>query len=365
MNPQFKNIGLIGLGLIGSSLARVIRKNRLAERITGHTKPLTHAKKALELGIIDNIAASNAEIAASCDLVIISTPLLAYDNIFHEIHMEIKGRNCLITDVGSLKFPVITIAERYLESENLKYFVPAHPIAGTEKTGVEAGFAELFANKKTILTPTINTLPEATAKITKFWSDCGSKVEALNADLHDMIYAEVSHLPQFLAYCYALLLLEQNANYLSDLHVDVAFKRFSRICTSDPAIWLDIFMMNKANLATSLDKFISTIQDVMRRKSNISGDAPENDNKTLITTIPAIISAALIESCPHAEQYAGSGFKDFTSLKQNIYRSSYKESEQLIACLISKARELIELIKTYDYKESMALMQRAANWQKA
>jgi len=369
MIPVFKNIGLIGLGLIGGSLARVIKKNGLAQKITGYTKSPESSNRALELGIIDSISKSNFQLATHCDLIIISTPLSTYDNIFQEIAPAITGRTCIITDVGSIKLPAISLAKKYFTEQNLRYFVSAHPIAGTEKTGVESGFAELFEEKKLILTPHEKTSQNAIAIVSQFWEDCGSNIRILEAGAHDKIYAEVSHLPQFLAYCYATLLLENKEILPSSatLSNNKNFQQFSRICSSDPTIWYDIFSMNIGYLASSLNNFTITMLDaissIITETSGTHSDRNVVVANSLLHEVPTLISAALVKCSPDAPTYAGSGFKDFSSFHANLSNPSDK-SIALLAELLSKAQELLNLIKVGDDNKSMAFMQKAASWNK-
>lgn len=340
MIPLFENAGLIGLGLIGGSLARAMKKHGLAHKITGYTKSPESSKKALELGIIDDIATTIARLAENCDIIIISTPLSSYRDIAAELAKSVK-KDTIITDVGSLKAPFISTFSEYLSIRNMQLLVPAHPIAGTEKTGVEAGFAELFEEKKTILTKLEITSPDAISKVTKLWEGCGSNVVELAANEHDKIYAEVSHLPQFLAYCYAELLRRKNAD-LSNLKNDDAFCKFTRICASDPAIWLDIFSMNKENLLDSLNNFSESIANI--QENNIP--------------LPALISSALINCSPHAPEFAGSGFKDFTSYKNEENEKLQSAAEEFIAV----TKEFYSTIKSGDNEAALGFMQQASGW---
>lgn len=357
MIPLFENVGLIGLGLIGGSLGRSIKKHAIAKSITGYTKSPESSKYALENSIIDNIASSAAQLAIYCDIIIICTPLATYEGIFKEIAPAVIGRNCIITDVGSIKLSAIKIAEKHLAPDNFIKFVPAHPIAGTEKTGVESGFAELFTNKKTILTPLKNTDANAIRMVSNLWHKCGSITQIIDAPTHDRIYAEVSHLPQFLAYCYAMLLFDNSeviTNNL-DLKNNNNFWKFSRICASDPTIWLDIFSMNLDNLTAALDKFSKILAQNKSTESN-----KINDEKILLHIMPTIISKSLIK-CSSNAQYAGSGFNDFTSYSNMKYEHS-EESGKLISALLLKTEELIDLIKIGNNKNSLAFMKKASDW---
>lgn len=356
MIPLFENTGLIGLGLMGGSLARAIKKHGISRNITGYTKSAESSQYALKNGIIDNIADSSAQLAKNCDIIIICTPLSTYDGIFAEISPAVVGKNCIITDVGSLKLSTIKIAEKYLSLKNLVRFVPAHPIAGTEKTGIEYSFAELYNNKKTILTPLKNTDASAISLVSDLWHRCGSKTQVIDAAAHDKIYAEVSHLPQFLAYCYALLLLENNDIIANNhnLKNNDSFWQFSRICASDPTIWLDIFSMNFNNLAAALYNFSKAFTQHKTSSPTIA-----NDDEDLLYILPAIIAEALIKYS-HNSEYAGSGFSDFTSYNNVKYVNS-DESEKLIKALLFKAHELLGLIRLGDKHAALALMKKAAD----
>lgn len=302
MTTIFKNAGLIGLGLIGGSLARAMKKHNVAENIAGYTNSTASSQRALELDIVDSIANSISEMASICDIIIISTPLSTYENITIEIARNIN-ENCIITDVGSLKMPAINVFNKILPDNIQHNIVPAHPIAGTEKTGVESGFAELFVDKKIILTPTTGTSVNAINLVKRLWQICGGNVEFVDATNHDKIYAEVSHLPQFLAYCYASL-LDKHAGNLKI--TDNNFWKFSRICASDPVIWLDIFILNKENLLTSLNAFTNAMKTTAYKNTS------QDINCYLTEILPATISTSLIK-CSANQQFAGSGFKDFTS----------------------------------------------------
>lgn len=358
MTTIFENAGLIGLGLIGGSLARAMKKHAIAKNIIGYTNSKASSMKALELGMIDTIANSISDLAKECDIIIICTPLSTYENIAKEIAASIEGRKCIITDVGSLKVPVINAFNKYLLEENKKYLIPAHPIAGTEKTGVESGFAELFIDKKTILTPEKETSIDAIKLVEKLWHICGSNTEILSAKKHDEIYAEVSHLPQFLAYCYASLLVK-NCNSEDSNSIADEFWKFSRICASEPTIWLDIFTLNQTNLLICLDKFVVEIQEILNKLYNSIPPASSgkiNYHKYLTHDLPAIISTALIKCSPH-QQYSGSGFKDFTSYV-NIKHTQNKCS--LLGNFLDEVQILASLSKSENYSGMMNFMKEAS-----
>lgn len=347
MGYLFKNAGLIGLGLIGGSLARAMKKHGLATKITGYTNSVESSKVAKRLGIIDDIAPSLKELAEKSDIIIISTPISSYGQIAREIS-SYTTENCIITDVGSLKLPFIEIFSEYLPKSSIPFLVPAHPIAGTEKTGVESGFAELFEGKKTILTPTALTNKKAMQSVKELWQACGSSTKIVDAARHDMIYAEVSHLPQFLAFCYAELLrreieVKKNNECFAN---EERFWTFTRICASNPLIWLDIFRMNKTNLLGALDNFTKHLLDVGVEHHSF----------------PALISTTLIKCSPHAAEFGGSGFRDFTSYEYTTVRNS--DMIKFTSELIGITQELADSIRSNSPMQALEFMNTASSWYK-
>ena len=360
----FENAGIIGLGLIGGSLARAMKKHGITKNITGYTGREASSARALELGMIDFVATSITEIAEKCDVIIICTPLSIYEYIFKELAHTLVEKQTIISDVGSLKMPVIDLAKKYLAKENFNLFIPAHPIAGTEKTGVESGFAELFEGKNIILATNINNPKQAIDKISELWKLCGSKIQIIDAASHDKIYAEVSHLPQLLAYCYAMVLLENKDVIDKDnLKNNYAFWHFSRICASDPAIWIDIFSMNKENLEASLDKFIVEISSTAISTQSGEMSATGSDSNALLSALPTLISSTLIKYSHNAGKYAGSGFKDFTSYNSNQLHHTDKSIE-FTNQIIAKSKKLMGLIKEADNKNAMDFMYMAVGFYK-
>ncbi len=309
--PLFQNITIIGLGLIGSSIARKIRDAGIAECVIGYNNPGEVTEKALELGIIDQTAKTAKEAVSTSDLVIICTPIGAYSQIAKEIAPYLKD-GAIITDVGSVKIAAIAMVSAHLAEEQQSQFVPAHPIAGTAESGVEAGFSELFDGKRCILTPTEFTSDEATAKISEFWQKCGSYIEIISAAKHDEIYAQVSHLPQFVIFCYMATLAELGDKIeLSDC-LSEEFQAFTRLKNSNPIIWRDIFFYNKKALIPAIDRFVDKIKEIDLADEPCVEGADYSIFATKI--LPNTIATTMLSTTSN-QDYAGSGFKSVTEYR--------------------------------------------------
>lgn len=313
MPPLFNNVGIIGLGLIGSSLARAIKQKSLAKQVYGYAKSQNTLERALELGVIDYITNSVSETLSNCDIIIICTPLSIYESIFIEIAKDKNLGNNIITDVGSLKEMVIKNAEKYLPENILPFVIPAHPIAGTEKTGVESGFAELFTGRRVVITPLQNSNKAALEKVETLWKECGSNITTLDAATHDKIYAKISHLPQLLAYAYKNTLQKVSGINTKEIN-NQNFQQFTRLCASDPFIWADIFSMNHKNIIEAFDIFKENLIRISTNKdcTDLTTEATEN--------LPTAISTALKKTGADIIEYAGSGFRDMTSYATSTHR---------------------------------------------
>ncbi len=195
--PHFKKITLIGIGLIGSSLARVIQREKLADHIAIATRSAETLKRAEELGLGNSYTTDSAEAVIDADLVIVSVPVGSSGAVARQIAPSLKA-GAIVTDVGSTKGSVIT--QMQPELPEYVHFIPGHPIAGTEYSGPDAGFAELFAKRWCILTPLADTDPTALKTLSDFWEACGAKLDIMEAQHHDLVLAIVSHLPHLIAY---------------------------------------------------------------------------------------------------------------------------------------------------------------------
>ena len=253
----FKNILIIGLGLIGGSIALSLKKEGFQGKIYGFDLSKDRIKKAIELGAIDEGWTKLEDIPwDKIDLVILSTPVRTFTEIARKIKPFLK-KDTVVTDVGSVKGDLVKQLEKILSPVK---FIGAHPIAGTEKEGVENAVIGLFENKKLILT--INEEDEATKRLEKFWTDLGSKVEVMDADTHDFVFAAVSHLPHAVAFALvdALISLSKETGIDLFLYPGAGFKDFTRIAASSPNVWKDIFIENKENVLHTIDEFIKSME---------------------------------------------------------------------------------------------------------
>ena len=266
MNVNFPRIALIGIGLIGSSLSHLIRRERLASHIAVHARSAATRQKAVELGLSDSIHATAAEAASGADLVILCTPVGAYGEIAREIGPHLK-QGAIVTDVGSVKAAVVRDIAPFIPEG--VHFIAGHPIAGTEQSGPESGFAELFANRWCILTPQTGSDIEAVARLEAFWRACGSNVEIMTPEHHDLVLAITSHLPHLIAYNIVATAADVEEVTNSEVIKFSAggFRDFTRIAASDPTMWRDVFLNNKDAVLEMLGRFsedLSVLQRAIR-----------------------------------------------------------------------------------------------------
>jgi cyclohexadieny/prephenate dehydrogenase len=261
--PLFETIALIGIGLIGSSLARVIRSEGLANHIAIATRSAATLETARQLGLGDSYFSSNADAVANADLVIVSVPVGASEAVAREIGPHLKP-GAIITDVGSTKASVVRQMQPHLPKS--AHFVPGHPIAGTEQSGPEAGFAKLFEGRWCILTPPAGTDDAAVAQLTQFWEACGSTVEQMDPDHHDMVLAIVSHLPHIIAYNIVGTADDLEAVTQSEVikYSASGFRDFTRLAASDPVMWRDVCLHNKDAILEMLARFSEDLSSLQR-----------------------------------------------------------------------------------------------------
>jgi cyclohexadieny/prephenate dehydrogenase len=256
-------MALIGLGLIGSSLGWVARRETLAKEIVGCAQTEATREKALELGFIDRASADPAACVEGADLVILCAPV----GVNAAIAAAIKGRlaaNAIVTDVGSVKKAVIRDVAPHIPEG--VHFVPGHPVAGTEHSGPEAGFAELFEGRWCILTPPPGTDEAAVERLSAFWRAAGSMVEIMAAEHHDLVLAITSHLPHLIAYNIVGTAadLEEVTRQEVFKYAAGGFRDFTRIAASDPVMWRDIFMNNREAVLEMLGRFIEDLTALQR-----------------------------------------------------------------------------------------------------
>jgi cyclohexadieny/prephenate dehydrogenase len=264
--PAFKKIAIIGFGLIGSSLARIIRRDNLAEKIVcGDSNPDV-CKKALELKLADVAGTDLAVAVRGADIVVLAIPVGACGEVAKIISGSLAD-GAVITDAGSVKQTVIAAVMPHLPAH--AFFVPAHPIAGTEHSGPEAGFAELFEGRWCILTPLPDTPLRAIEKVTKLWEAGGAMVEIMEPKRHDLVLAITSHLPHLIAYSIVdtAATLEEHTKAEVIKYSASGFRDFTRIAASDPVMWRDIFLNNKEAVLEILQRFtedLTALQKAIR-----------------------------------------------------------------------------------------------------
>ena len=277
---MFKKITIIGFGLIGSSIAREIKKYKLSKFISACDTSSKHLSEIKKLKLADEVTANLKQSITGSDLIIISTPLSAYKEIF-EIIKKFSNKKVLVTDVGSSKLEVVQMGEKILK--NHAYFVPAHPIAGTEQSGPTAGFLNLFKNRWCIITPCKLTNQHSKNKIKKLWETFGSNVTIMNPKNHDNTMAITSHIPHLIAYNIVGTASKLETKTKSEVIKFSAsgFRDFTRIASSDPTMWRDIMISNKKQILFMLKKFN---QDLNSLKKAIEGNNKQKLFNTFKTT---------------------------------------------------------------------------------
>lgn len=294
---MFDQLIIIGVGLIGGSIARSARLQGLAKTIVGYgrTEDLANLETAKRLGVIDefyvdyvawvsdNVSQQNAKEPRNFpDCVIIATPVASIEAIFTLLKPH-WSENTIYTDVGSTKVSVIASAEKVFGfvPDN---FIPAHPIAGAEQSGVEASLVDLFVNKRLIITPVSNTNSDALEKIQKFWQGLGTLVSIMDARHHDSVLAATSHLPHILAFALVDMLGQRDEQTEIFKYAAGGFRDFTRIASSDPTMWKDICAANK-------DEIIPLIEQLKRELDKIQGLLVNQDYSQLFSTFANANSA--------------------------------------------------------------------------
>jgi len=270
----FDKIAFLGIGLIGASMARVIAREGLCRSMVAYSRRGVTRSKALELGLVEAVYEEPAEAVAGADLVVIAAPIGAYASLAEAIGPTLSP-GTIVTDVGSVKQAAIDAVQPYLASG--VHFVPGHPIAGTEHSGPEAGFADLFEGRWTILTPALCSDEKAVEQISELWRCCGASVETMKPEHHDMVLSITSHLPHLIAYT----IVGTATSLEEDLRQEVikfsasGFRDFTRIAASDPVMWRDVFLSNKEATLAILQRFN---EDLAAMQSAIE----KGDGKTLL-----------------------------------------------------------------------------------
>jgi prephenate dehydrogenase len=271
LNPNaiINRLCIIGIGLIGGSLARAVKRSGFCAEVVGSGRDEMQLRRAVELGVIDRYEIDPARAVANADVIVLAVPLGAMEKVLRDIAPHIK-QDAVITDVGSAKGSVVLAAQAVFGTVP-KRFVPGHPIAGTEKNGVEASFADLYQGRRVILTPLPHTDADAIAAVRRMWRLAGAEVEEMSAAHHDEVLAATSHLPHMLAFALVDTLARMHEQAEIFRYAAGGFRDFTRIASSDPVMWRDICLANREAIVTMIDRFQGDL--ALLRESILAGDA--------------------------------------------------------------------------------------------
>ena len=270
--PMFDRVAILGIGLIGSSIAHAMRRGHVAREIVGHAHRAETLKRARKLGFADRLTDNAAAAVKGADLVILAAPVGVFGALAKAIAPHLKS-GAIVSDVGSVKGAVIADVSPHIPRG--VHFVPAHPIAGTERSGPDAGFAELFDGRWCILTPLKGANKRAISTVKTFWERLGSRVDVMDAKHHDLVLAVTSHVPHLIAYN-----IVGTADDLSTVtqgevikYSAGGFRDFTRIAASDPTMWRDVFLNNKDAVLEVLGRFSEDLSALQRQIRWSDGDA--------------------------------------------------------------------------------------------
>ena len=270
--PLFDTLAIIGPGLIGSSIMRAARTQGAVRSIVVTARSPETRARVVELGIADRVVETCAEAVEGADLVIVCVPVGVCGSVAKEIGPHLK-QGAVVSDVGSVKGSIVCDMGPHLPKN--VHFVPAHPVAGTEHSGPDAGFAELFEGRWCILTPPEGTEPKAVERLAAFWRKLGANVETMTPDHHDLVLAVTSHLPHLIAYTIVGTADDLETVTRSEVLKFSAggFRDFTRIAASDPTMWRDIFLANKNGVLEMLGRFNEDVAALTRAIRRGDGDA--------------------------------------------------------------------------------------------
>jgi cyclohexadieny/prephenate dehydrogenase len=268
--PLFDRVAIIGLGLIGSSLARALRREKVAKQLIGCEANAASRRVATRLKLADRIDGDAASAVAGADLVIVATPQSAYAAVGKAIGGKLK-RGAIVTDVGSVK----EAAQRVL-GEHLKgdvHLIPGHPVAGTENSGPAAGFADLFLGRWCIITPPKGAKAQAVSKVREMWRRCGMRVAVMDAAHHDRVLAITSHVPHLIAYTIVNTVSDLESHMQAEVIKFAAsgFRDFTRVAASDPVMWRDIFLNNRDAVLEMMGRLYEDIALLQKAIRNDDG----------------------------------------------------------------------------------------------
>ena len=256
---MINKITIVGVGLIGGSLARALKEKNLAKTVFGYGRDLSRLEEAKKSNIIDDYSTQIEEAINHADIIVIATPVGTFRNIFNEVKPLIAN-DVIISDVGSTKTNIVDIAKEILGDKS-QCFVPAHPIAGKEKSGFEASDGNLYNGKKVIITPIEDNSSESIQVIESMWKNVGAEVDFMSPQSHDDLLGMTSHLPHMLAFSLVNYLVDQNPS--ASIYAGGGFKDFSRIASGDAVMWRDICLQNKNKIITHLKGYQSTVEELI------------------------------------------------------------------------------------------------------
>ena len=270
---MIERLCIIGVGLIGGSLSRALREQQACKSVIGCSRDKAHLQRAQQLGVIDEYTTDVREAVKGADMIVISVPIRAMSAIFSQIDNCIAV-NAVITDVGSAKASVVLAARENL-IKNIARFVPGHPIAGTEQSGVEASFAELFKDRRVILTPLKENSDSDLERVRLMWEATGALVQDMEVTHHDEVLAATSHLPHILAYGLVDTLSNMSDRDEIFQYAAGGFRDFSRIASSDPSMWRDICIENGSAILGVMDRYLQDLDILKLAIANKDADALE------------------------------------------------------------------------------------------
>jgi len=256
---MINKITIVGVGLIGGSLAKALKEKNLAKTVFGYGRDRSRLEEAKKSNIIDDYSTQIEEAINHADIIVIATPVGTFRNIFNEVKPLIAN-DVIISDVGSTKTNIVDIAKEILGDKS-QCFVPAHPIAGKEKSGFEASDGNLYNGKKVIITPIEDNSSESIQVIESMWKNVGAEVDFMSPQSHDDLLGMTSHLPHMLAFSLVNYLVDQNPS--ASIYAGGGFKDFSRIASGDAVMWRDICLQNKDKIITHLRGYQSTVEELI------------------------------------------------------------------------------------------------------
>jgi prephenate dehydrogenase len=256
---MINKITIVGVGLIGGSLAKALKEKNLAKTVFGYGRDRSRLEEAKKHNIIDDYSTQIEEAVNHADIIVIATPVGTFRNIFSEVKPLIVD-DVIISDVGSTKTNIVDIAKEILGDKS-QCFVPAHPIAGKEKSGFEASDGNLYIGKKVIITPIEDNSSESIQVIESMWKNVGAEVDFMSPQSHDDLLGMTSHLPHMLAFSLVNYLVDQNPS--ASIYAGGGFKDFSRIASGDAVMWRDICLQNKDKIITHLRGYQSTVEELI------------------------------------------------------------------------------------------------------